>query len=787
MTKNLYLFFFFLPVLLSCGGGGSNGPAGGSPSPIAFSGVAIDGALYKATAFLDLNGNGQLDAGEPFSTTNANGSYTLNATQDQINSHSVVVLSTAGTTIDQDTPGSPMTTNMTMIAPAGNPTVVSPLTTQVAAKMASGVSLSAAKSAVQAELGLNSLDVMKNYVQEKATNPAYADAHKIAASVAEVLKSVDSSSNSNTSLADKLVSIAGKVSTQVAPSAAQIKASATVNDAKLILVSVINNFEAAKTFNLSGTISGLRSNGLLLSSGTENISPLANSNSFRFENKFANKDVYEVKIKAQPIGQTCSLTNGSGSFNSQSVTNVAITCLDSPGILSGSVSGLTNSGLVLKNGSEQIAVPTGATDFTFQNKVNAGASYAVTVEANPTGKTCTVAKGTGTMVSAGKSDLQVTCSVNSYSVAGSISGLLADGLKLSNNGLEVKSVSSGSTVFGFDNNIAYGGGYSIAVDTQPNGYTCSVSNGTGTMGAANITSVQVTCSVNSYSVSGIISGLSVDGLKLSNNGLEVKSISSGSTAFGFEDNVAFGGGYSVAVDTQPIGYTCSVSNGVGTMGSSSITNVQVACSVNSYTVSGSITGLSATGLVLSNGHELLSIPIGGTNFIFSNKVLHDNSYSLSIVSQPVNQTCYLSNAFASNVSSNISSVVVNCSNNTYNLSIALSGLNNFSNLAVSGNINYVGFSYSLNTDTSDYLIGTGLLMNTPYAFQIGYASSGQSCALNSGGSSTNGLIQGNVKLGITCQPLAPVVPACTTSYGSVNQFIRIKTVCCNGYCTVQSY
>ena len=68
-------------MILSCGGGGG-GPTDEATSK-SFSGVAIDGALYRATAFLDLNGNGQLDSGEPSTTTDASGTYTLNATQQQ--------------------------------------------------------------------------------------------------------------------------------------------------------------------------------------------------------------------------------------------------------------------------------------------------------------------------------------------------------------------------------------------------------------------------------------------------------------------------------------------------------------------------------------------------------------------------------------------------------------------------------------------------------------------------------------------------------------------------------
>ena len=177
--KSIYKFIFFKVMIFgfifslsSCGGGG------GGSSTTTFTGVAIDGNLYKAQVFLDLNDNGSYDSGEPTATTDASGSFTLTATQEQINSHLIIGLAIAGTTIDQDSPNSPLTSGMSLIAPKENPSVVSPLTTLVTAKIAGGLTFSAAKSEVQTELELTDIDVMKNYVAEKISNPNYSNAHK---------------------------------------------------------------------------------------------------------------------------------------------------------------------------------------------------------------------------------------------------------------------------------------------------------------------------------------------------------------------------------------------------------------------------------------------------------------------------------------------------------------------------------------------------------------------------------------------------------------------------------
>ena len=222
-------------ILSACGGGGGGGTA--STSSTSFSGTAMDGYLYKATVFLDLNENGTFDAGEPTATTSETGAFTLSASQEQINTYKVVVVAVAGTTIDQDSPNTTLTSGFTMMSPAGNHEVVSPLTTQVVAKMSAGLTLAAAKTAVQDDLGLTSIDVMKNYVAAKATDANYAKAHNVAASIAEVLKTVDADSTSSTKLADKLTSLTSKVTTQIKPNIENIKsASSTTNAVKVAAI-----------------------------------------------------------------------------------------------------------------------------------------------------------------------------------------------------------------------------------------------------------------------------------------------------------------------------------------------------------------------------------------------------------------------------------------------------------------------------------------------------------------------------------------------------------------------
>lgn len=671
MFIKYFLYLVLFSLLAACGGGGG-GPAGGSPSTTNFSGVAVDGYLYRARAFLDLNGNGQHDNGEPTATTDANGGFTLSATQDQINSHSVVVIAIAGTTIDQDDPSTPLSLGMTLVAPAGNPSVVSPLTTLVSAKMAGGLSLADAKSAVQTELGLPNIDVMKNFVAEKATNALYANVHKVAVSVAEVLKNIEAQSSGNTTLANRFSSLASTVTSQVAPNLNQIKAAASIDEAKIVITTAIASIQ--DIYSIGGSISGLTANGLVIANGVSTVSPSSGSNSFMFSSRKAAGAAYAVTVQANPTGQVCTVSNGVGTIGSQSITNVSISCLNTPGALGGTITGLTTSGLVLKNGSNELTVTAGSSSFLFNSTVADGSVYSVAVKTQPTGKTCSVSSGSGTMVSAGFNSVQVTCSSNSYSISGSISGLVTSGLKLKR-GDDLLAASSGASTFSFSSPVAYGASYTVVVDTQPAGYTCSLSNSSGTMGANNVTSVQVTCAVNSFSISGSISGLVSSGLKLK-NGSDLLTVSSGATNFILNSQVAYGGPYSVTVDTQPTGLTCVTSNSSG-VASANVTGIQVTCG---KVLDVSVTGYFGTSnvhyrpyyshaynindtslnLVVTDQYQSITITPASVNANFNKFYGLNSTYNISVSTSPEGYSCS-SQVGSGTISANTSStVVVNC-------------------------------------------------------------------------------------------------------------------------------
>jgi hypothetical protein len=135
-----------------------------------------------------------------------------------------------------------------------------------------------------------------------------------------------------------------------------------------------------------------------------------------------------------------------------------------------------------------------ATAFTFPTSLAGGTSYAVTIAAQPAGQTCVVSNGSGNIAAANVTNVQVTCTANTYGIGGSISGLNAAGLALAN-GSDTLSVSAGATTFALPTKLATGAAYSVTISAQPAGKTCTVASGSGTVAAADVTNVQVTCIV----------------------------------------------------------------------------------------------------------------------------------------------------------------------------------------------------------------------------------------------------------------------------------------------------
>jgi hypothetical protein len=83
----------------------------------------------------------------------------------------------------------------------------------------------------------------------------------------------------------------------------------------------------------------------------------------------------------------------------------------------------------------------------------------------------------------------------------------------------------------------------------------------------------------------------------------------------------------------------------------------------SYTVGGTISGLTAGGLVLAAGSQTASPAMGATSFTFSTAEASGTSYAVTVSSQPSGLTCSVANGSGTIASANVSNVQVTCAAN----------------------------------------------------------------------------------------------------------------------------
>ncbi|HEY5801401.1 MAG TPA: hypothetical protein VIT92_14345 [Burkholderiaceae bacterium] len=166
----------------------------------------------------------------------------------------------------------------------------------------------------------------------------------------------------------------------------------------------------------------------------------------------------------------------------------------------------------------------------------------------------------------------------------------------------------------------------------------------------------------------VANGLTSEGLVLVANGTEAIAPKANDKTFSFPTQVEIGKPYTVAIRTQPLHQTCVLSNPTDATGQTTTDTagrtvsilIGVTCAQNSYTLGGTVTGLTGAGLVLTNGGDQVTLDAGASSFVFPNKVLDGAVYGVAVLTQPAGQTCSVVNGTAVMGTSAVNNVVVNC-------------------------------------------------------------------------------------------------------------------------------
>ncbi|WP_116812067.1 DUF4369 domain-containing protein [Steroidobacter cummioxidans] len=402
---------------------------------------------------------------------------------------------------------------------------------------------------------------------------------------------------------------------------------------------------------VGGTVAGLA--GTVTVALGEERQQISSNGPFVFNQRLAEGQSYSVTVVTQPVRQTCVVVNGAGTVGASTVYNVLVNCATDAHAIGGTVSGLVGSVELQGSGGEIIEVTTDGS-FAFPTRLSAGQPYNVSVHRQPAGSTCVVSDGGGIVGAADVTNIAVNCEANTHLVGGGITGLI--GTLVLSNGTDTITTSTDGT-FTFPKPVAAGATFAVNVQTQPATQTCSVSNGVGTMGAADVTNVTVVCSTNTYRVGGTVAGL-IGSVQLQVNGGDTLTLNVDGP-FQFPTALAHGSPYSVTLLAQPATQTCTVGNGSGTVGAGNVTNVSVTCATNAYTVGGTLSGLSGSATLQNNGADSLTLNTDGS-FTFSTPTAAGAPYNVTVASQPGGQTCVVSNGTGIMGTSNVTNVSVSC-------------------------------------------------------------------------------------------------------------------------------
>jgi hypothetical protein len=497
------------------------------------------------------------------------------------------------------------------------------------------------------------------------------------------------------------------------------------------------SYAHAATFTIGGTVAGLTSGTsvTLLDNGAGALKVTANGK-FTFVKAVASGAAYSVTVSVQPTGETCVVTAGSGTVGAANVTTVKVACKAATFTIGGTVSGLITgrSGTLLNNGATPLKITKNGA-FTFTKGLTSGSAYKVTISVQPAGETCTVTAGSGTVGTANVTTVKVACTANTYTIGGTLSGLSTGAsVTLLDNAAGPLKVSANGA-FTFATPVVSGAAYKVTVSVQPTGETCTVTKGTGKVLATNVTTVVVACKSVTHTIGGTLSGLTTgSSVTLLDNGADSLVVSANGK-FTFKTALASGAAYSVTVSVQPTGETCTVTAGSGTVGTANVIAVKVACKAGTFTIGGTVSGLSsgASVTLLDNGTGALKVTANGA-FTFATALASGAAYAVTVSVQPTGETCTVTAGSGTVGSANVTTVKVACATAaTFTIGGTVSGLSSGTSVTLLDN----GSGALKVAANGTFTFATALAGGATYSVTVSVQPTGETCAVT-GGSGTVG-------------------------------------------------
>lgn len=502
---------------------------------------------------------------------------------------------------------------------------------------------------------------------------------------------------------------------------------------------------AVNDYVVSASVSGLQAGDsvdLTIAPSGDNLTLSAAAPNGSFLNTLAHGTSYGVSITSEPPGKDCSLSGNASGLLTQPET-VTVSCALEQHAVSADVTGLDTGeslDLVLSPGGEVISIDAATGSGSYSTLLDYGTAYSVSVQAAPTGKTCTLSNAAGTVT--GAVLVSAACAWDQFAVDATVTGLGAAeqvqlGISPSGDTLLLDDVTSAGS---FPTAMDYGSAYSVSVLSDPPGKTCSLdANASGTL-TANV-SVAVTCDPDQYPVSATATGLDTFATVtlLLDATADTLTLSQVGPTGSFATPLDHGTAYAVSVDSTTLGTTCTLGgNASGTL--TQAEDIAVSCGPTQY-----FTTVEATGL---SGAETLSITknqgevdeetvvldqANGWTAAFADSDDHGYYVILQSGSDPVGKTC-TPDSVGFNISSD-STQVFSCAVSQYTVTVDATGqLTTGEQLDLT--ITPSNDPMSLDDGTTSSAFATPLDHGTGYAVSIVSEPAGKDCTLSANASGT---------------------------------------------------
>ena len=375
-------------------------------------------------------------------------------------------------------------------------------------------------------------------------------------------------------------------------------------------------------------------------------------------------------------------TSTAGDWSGGDATSGGTSPTGSTYSIGGTVSGLSGTAVLEDNGGDNLSVSANGT-FTFGSPLEQGAAYDVTVQTDPSGQACTVVNGSGTVASANVTNVAVTCSTQSS--GGSTTS--SDAFNRANGSLGANwtDMSVGGLAISND----------AVVGTQANGNSGDIYTG-ASFGSDQFSQIETTSTQLSGSQWIGPAVRAQDGgtelyvgiywwnfgnpelmlFKLINGGWTqlgsayptgplaagtVLNLSVTGSTLSFSEN---GDVVITATDTSLSGGAPGImANGTSTAGDWSggdATSGGTSPTGSTYSIGGTVSGLSGTAVLEDNGGDNLSVSANGT-FTFGSPLEQGAAYDVTVQTDPSGQACTVVNGSGTVASANVTNVAVTCS------------------------------------------------------------------------------------------------------------------------------